>query len=126
MMENFFPINSQNLSHDLKKLIIKYLHPIMAVNVYIQNLPIIRPDILKTVFFSAFFNCSILVFVRLSVTLIHFPFNFLLLLKIFVLTLYLEILMITGQGLFLSGFRLPKPCDLLISWCVVSLSISFF
>ena len=84
--------------------------------------PFIRPDIPKTVFFANFQQCSILVFVRLSVTLICFPFNFLLFLKIFALTLYLENLMIIGRGLLLSGFRLPKQCDLSIS----SSSISFF
>ena len=54
MMQNFFlSWNRQNLSHDLKKLIIKYLHFVTVVNVYVQNLSVIRPDILKTVFFSS-------------------------------------------------------------------------
>ena len=68
----------------------------------------------------AFCNFSNHVFVRLSVTRICFRFNFLLFLKIFALTLYLENLMIIGRGLFLSSFRLPKRCHLPISWCVIS------
>ena len=50
----------------------------------------------------AFCHFSILGFVRLSVTLICFPFNFLLFLKILAQTLCLENLIIIGRGLFLS------------------------
>ena len=46
-------------SHDFKKLIIQYFHP-MVMNVYMQNLPVIRPDIQKLFSFLAFCNCSIL------------------------------------------------------------------
>ena len=86
--------------------------------------PSLDQTFLKTCSFLFFYKCSILVFVRLLVTLIRFPFNFLLYLKIFTLTLYLENYMIIDRGLFLSDFPLPKRCDLSIS-CVISSFISF-
>ena len=50
MMQIFFPVVKQPKPKPwFEKLIIKYLHPIMVVNVYIQNISVIRPDIPETV-----------------------------------------------------------------------------
>ena len=102
----------------MKKLIIKYLHSIMVVNVYIQRFQSLDQTFRKLCSSLAFCNFSILVFVRLSVRLTGFRFNFLLFLKIFALTLYLENLMIMGRRLLLSSFRLPKRCDLMYYFLV--------
>ena len=74
----------------------------------------------------AFCNFYILVFVKLSITLVRFPFNFLLFLKILAVTLDLENSIMMGRGLLLSSFQFPKWCNLSISRCVISSTISFF
>ena len=62
----------------------------MVVNIYIQSFRSLDQTFRKLCSSLAFRNFSILVFVRLSVRLTGFRFNFLLFLKIFTLTLYLD------------------------------------
>ena len=97
----------------MRKLIIKYLYPIMVLPSIYNIFQSLDQTFRKLYSSLAFCNCSILVFVRLSVTLFRFLSIFFLLLKIFT------------RGLFLSGFWSLKRCVLSISLCVIFSSIFF-